>query len=92
MEWMQAQDPMVAVPDDYVMMARVSVLLRGISSAFGMRLSTAPTWAPVAEKLLKEQAPERWAAVVRRREARAAAAGAAGTPQPSQQRNPIVVE
>ena len=38
----------------YIMAARVSVMMRGMANAFGLRLRTAPLWLPVAEKLLRQ--------------------------------------
>lgn len=67
MDWMQSTDPLLELPQEYVMMARVSVLLRGIASAFGMSLRIAPTWAPLAEKLLAAEAPEKLAVIHKRR-------------------------
>lgn len=81
MDWMQEQDPLVEIPNEYVMMARVSVLLRGIASAFGMRLRIAPRWAATAERLLAEHAPDRLTAINQRRAQRAAAAAERTTTQ-----------
>ena len=39
----------------YIMAARVSVMMRGMANAFGLRLRTAPLWLPVAEDLLRSQ-------------------------------------
>jgi aarF domain-containing kinase len=61
MDWMEAVDPLVQLPADYVLMARVSVLLRGLASAFGLRFRTAPSWAGVAEEMLRREDPERLA-------------------------------
>ncbi len=55
----QAEDPMEQLPQEFVMMARVSVLLRGCASAFGMRMRTAPSWAEVAHSMLSKEDPER---------------------------------
>ncbi len=79
MDWMQDQDPMEEVPNDYVMMARVSLLLRGIASAFGMRMRIAPTWATMAEKVLEMHAPDKLKAIHHRRAQREAANTAAAT-------------
>jgi type IV pilus biogenesis protein CpaD/CtpE len=50
---------MEQLPQEFVMMARVSVLLRGCASAFGMRMRTAPSWAEVAHSVLSKEDPER---------------------------------
>ena len=85
MDWMQAQDPVAAVPSEFVMAARVNILLRGIGAAFGLRMRVAPTWAPAAERLLLTHAPERLRAIRERRQTRAtaAAAAAAGGARPA---------
>jgi len=54
MDWAEEQDPLVDVPKDYIMAARVSVMMRGMANAFGMRLRTAPLWLPIAEKVLRD--------------------------------------
>jgi len=53
LDWAQAEDPVAAVNDDYVLVARVSVLLRGMGNAFGLQLRTSTYWKPFAEKLLR---------------------------------------
>ena len=60
MDWMQAEDPVKELPQEFVMMARVSVLLRGVANAFGLKMRTAPAWAAVAEDMLKKEDPERY--------------------------------
>ena len=52
MDWAEEEDPMVFVAPDYVMQARVSVMLRGISNAFGIDLHVTDYWRPHAEELL----------------------------------------
>uniref|UniRef100_A0A6B2L244 Protein kinase domain-containing protein n=1 Tax=Arcella intermedia TaxID=1963864 RepID=A0A6B2L244_9EUKA len=54
LDWIQAQDPIDKINDDYVMVARVSVLLRGMGNAFGLHLRTSTYWKEYAEKLLKQ--------------------------------------
>ena len=52
-EWLHAQDPVTSLPDEYVMPGRVSVLLRGMGAAFGIRLHTAHAWGPHARRILE---------------------------------------
>lgn len=54
MDWAQAEDPMENVNEDTVMPGRVSLLMRGIANAFGMRLRTAPDWKPAAKRLIDD--------------------------------------
>jgi aarF domain-containing kinase len=53
---MEAADPVCpdGFPDDFVMPARLSVLLRGMANAFGIRMRSAPLWAPAARKYLEQ--------------------------------------
>jgi aarF domain-containing kinase len=55
-EWLHQQDPVTFLPDEYVMIGRVSVLLRGMGAAFGVKLRTAQAWSPHARALLQGQA------------------------------------
>ena len=55
---MEARDPVVRAPTDMVMIARVSVLLRGIANAFNVRLRVASRWRPSAEALLRRADPD----------------------------------
>lgn len=47
-------DPVISMPDDFVLAARVAVLLRGLGYALKYHYSTAKYWAPMAQKLLTE--------------------------------------
>jgi len=55
LDWAQAQDPVLSINDEYVLMGRVAVLLRGMGNAFGLQLRTSLYWKPYAEHLLKLQ-------------------------------------
>ncbi len=55
---MQSRDPVIKAPDEMVMIARVSVLLRGMGNAFNIRLRMADVWRVDAEKLLTRTDPE----------------------------------
>ena len=54
-EWLEAHDPMVHLPEEYIFAARVSILLRGMGKAFGMNLIMSQLWKEEAEKFLKSQ-------------------------------------
>lgn len=52
MDWCEAQDPMVQMAEEYIMVGRVSILLRGMGKAFGLKLEMSKLWAKDAEMLL----------------------------------------
>ena len=54
---MEYRDPVVKAPTDMVMIARVSMLLRGMANAFNVRLRVAEAWRESAESLLRETDP-----------------------------------
>eukprot|EP00285_Hemiselmis_virescens_P001141 CAMPEP_0173411638 /NCGR_PEP_ID=MMETSP1356-20130122/77523_1 /TAXON_ID=77927 ORGANISM="Hemiselmis virescens, Strain PCC157" /NCGR_SAMPLE_ID=MMETSP1356 /ASSEMBLY_ACC=CAM_ASM_000847 /LENGTH=180 /DNA_ID=CAMNT_0014373425 /DNA_START=13 /DNA_END=555 /DNA_ORIENTATION=+ len=55
LEWMHETDPIEVLPDEFVMAGRVSVLLRGMGAAFGLKVSVASAWVAYAEELLRSQ-------------------------------------
>jgi len=55
LDWLQSQDPMVHLPDEYIMPGRLSILLRGMGKAFGVRMRMSELWASEAEAFLKSQ-------------------------------------
>lgn len=55
LEWMHETDPVVHLPDEFVMVGRISVLLRGMGAAFGLKVSVANEWRATAEELLRSQ-------------------------------------
>lgn len=57
-EYLEEQDPVKELNDEYVMTGRVSVLMRGMANAFGMKLRVSDYWKEEAEKLLKSQGIE----------------------------------
>ncbi len=54
---MEARDPVRVAPLEMVMIARVSVLLRGVANAFNVRLRVARAWAGYAEDLVRREDP-----------------------------------
>jgi aarF domain-containing kinase len=52
---LEARDPMVKLPEEYIFAARVSVLLRGMGKAFGLNLRMSEMWKEEAENFLKSQ-------------------------------------
>jgi aarF domain-containing kinase len=55
---MEARDPVIKAPKDMVMIARVSMLLRGVANAFNVRLRVAEAWRTHAAALLAETDPD----------------------------------
>ena len=54
LDWAEAEDPIVKVAQDMVMVSRVNVMMRGMANAFNLRLQMAPIWRPAAEALLTQ--------------------------------------
>jgi len=54
LDWAQSEDPVLSINDEYVLVGRVAVLLRGMGNAFGLHLRTSLYWKPYAERLLKQ--------------------------------------
>lgn len=73
---MEARDPVRVAPLEMVMIARVSVLLRGVANAFNVRLRVARAWAGYAEDLVRREDPSYYLlAGTRGKERRAARGG-----------------
>ena len=54
-DYLEAKDSMVKLPEEYIFAARVSVLLRGMGKAFGLNLRMSEMWKSEAELFLKSQ-------------------------------------
>lgn len=54
-DYLQARDPMVQVPDAYIMASRVSIMMRGMGKAFGLQLRMSKLWEQEAAAYLKSQ-------------------------------------
>eukprot|EP00808_Paulinella_micropora_P022499 g53492.t1 len=52
LDYIQEQDPIIDANDELVMCSRVSMMMRGMANAFGLKLRTAPIWKPYALQLL----------------------------------------
>ena len=50
----EAKDPMISIPPDYLVAQRVSVLLRGVGNAFGLKVRTTDMWKQQARDFLKK--------------------------------------
>ena len=55
MEDIQAKDPIEALPKDFIMVGRISVMLRGLGHALHQPRSVAKAWKPIAESVLKKE-------------------------------------
>ena len=53
LDWADQQDPIESLDDDYVLVGRVSLLLRGLGNAFNLKLRVTPYWKGEAQRLLK---------------------------------------
>ena len=53
MEYLSKRDKTVLFPDQYLMVGRTSLLLRGLGTLFSCRLETAREWRAFAEECLK---------------------------------------
>ena len=51
-DWLQLQDPLAKGPDEFVMLVRVSIFMRGMGKAFGLNLRMSDLWRDEAKALL----------------------------------------
>lgn len=58
MEWLEESDPVERINDEFVMVGRVSLLLRGLANAFAMKVRMSDYWKEQAAQFLKEQGIE----------------------------------
>lgn len=54
-EQLEAIDPIIEIPDEFIMIGRASLMLRGLAHALHQSRSCAKAWRPLAEKVLKEE-------------------------------------
>lgn len=52
LEWMQGQDPVVQLPEEYIMASRVTLMMRGMAKAFGLQIRISELWKDEAERFL----------------------------------------
>lgn len=55
LEFLENEDPVLEQNEDLIIPSRVSLILRGMGNAFGMDLSMAKLWKPIAQQVLKEK-------------------------------------
>jgi aarF domain-containing kinase len=54
-DYLESQDPMIRVPEDYIFASRVSIMLRGMGKAFGLKLRMSQFWEQEARLFLQSQ-------------------------------------
>ena len=54
LEDMDRRDPIVTQNDEFVMVARLSILMRGMGNAFHLKLRTAKAWEQQARQFLQD--------------------------------------
>lgn len=52
-DYLEAQDPMKKLPDEFILLSRSSLMLRGMGNAFGLQLSVADLYKSSAETFLE---------------------------------------
>lgn len=57
-DWLEAQDPMVQLPEQYLFAARSSLMLRGMGKAFGLKIRIAKMWENEARAYLNSKGVE----------------------------------
>ena len=55
MEHLHDSDPVIHLPQQYILASRVSILLRGLGHSCHQSRSVAKAWRPIAEKVLREE-------------------------------------
>ena len=58
LDTLEAVDPQGSTSEDYVMVARCSLMLRGLGHILNQHRSAAKAWAPIAERVLREAGQE----------------------------------
>ena len=55
MEDLEARDPIVQLPKEFLMASRCSILLRGLAHALHQERGVAKAWRPIAEQVLMQE-------------------------------------
>ena len=55
LDHLEATDPMLQLPEDFLLASRVSILMRGMGNAFGIKLRMSQLWEEQARLFLKKQ-------------------------------------
>lgn len=51
-DYLQAQDPIITLPEDYIFASRVNLILRGMGKAFGLSIRMSKMWEKEAQAFL----------------------------------------
>jgi aarF domain-containing kinase len=54
-DWIEAEDPVVSLPEEYLFASRSSLMLRGMGKAFGINLIISQMWKEQATAFLQSQ-------------------------------------
>ena len=54
MEDLEARDPIIQLPRDFIMVSRATLILRGLCHALRQSRSIAREWRPIAERVLEQ--------------------------------------
>ena len=54
-EYLEQQDPIESLPENFIMAGRVTLLLRGMAKAFGLHIKMSDMWKGEAERFLRSQ-------------------------------------
>lgn len=55
MDYLEAKDPMISLPEEYLFLSRVNILLRGMGKAFGMHIRMSKLWEEEARRCLESK-------------------------------------
>lgn len=54
-DWLEAEDPMVQLPEAFIFCSRVSIMMRGMGNAFGLKMRVSKLWEDEARAFLLSQ-------------------------------------
>lgn len=60
MEDLQALDPIEKLPEQFIMVGRTSIMLRGLAHALQQSCSVAKAWKPIAQQVLRDELGEQF--------------------------------
>jgi aarF domain-containing kinase len=51
-DYLEKEDPIIQIPEDFIFSSRLTLLLRGMGNAFGLRIKMSSLWEEQARALL----------------------------------------
>ena len=54
-DYLEKENPIVQIPEDFIFSSRLTLLLRGMGNAFGLRIKLSSMWEDYARELLAKQ-------------------------------------